>query len=160
MCVESQDACSRRAVGAAWAWLGLCWLEHALSSLLWRSQRWLPLMSCCEVVSRGEWVASLRSWAGFGRTTHLSPQSALRGLWAEGGVVTARSALLAESCRGIRGVCKAPGVQSCAGGAVPLSVLYLSCEPPCRQEPGLEPLQGISLFSHAYSRQIPILPET
>jgi len=72
----------------------------------------------------------------------------------------ARSALLAESCRGIWGVCKAPGTQSCAGGAEPHSVLYSSCEPLSRQEPGPEPLWRISLFSHACPRQIPILPET
>ena len=122
MHIESQGAClgdSVRAAGAAQARLGLRWLERALSSVLWRSQWGLPLVSRCELASRGEWVASLRSRAGFGKSTHLSPQPALYGLWVKEGAVTARSALLAEPCRGIWGVGKTPGLQSCAGGAIP-----------------------------------------
>lgn len=86
--------------------------------MLWRSQQGLPLVWRCRGLSRGECVAILGSWAGFGQTTHLSPQPVPSGLWAGEGAVTARSAL-AESCSGIRGVCRAPGVQGCAGGAVP-----------------------------------------
>lgn len=69
--------------------------------------------------------------------------------------VTAGSAPLAELCRGIWGVRRARGILCCAGGAVPRCD-GCSCEPLCRQEPGLELPRRISLFcSHPYPRQVP-----